>query len=100
MALVALSKRGLGKEVVGTEQQTDGIDDGADSYGGIKAESLIGDDAYMRMMEHEILGDERNEGVGTDKDGDILGGGTVIQDLSNLRYQLLKHVLLIAVIAR
>ena len=69
IGVVTLDDGGFRQLVGGMNQQAHGIDQHADSAGGIEAEGLVGDDGHLGHLFHEVLGDEGDDGVGTYENG-------------------------------
>ena len=83
VAVVDLGNGSLRQLVVWTDEQAHSVDEQTDGIGGIEAESLVGNDSHLGHLFHEILGDERDDGIGTDEDGHLLLGGTGFQQFAD-----------------
>ena len=95
VAVVDLGNGSLRQLVVGMDEQAHGVDEQTDGVGGIEAESLVGDDGHLGHLFHEILGDEGDDGIGTDKDGHLFLGGTGCQQFADGLLEPMEHLCLI-----
>ena len=95
VAVVDLGNGSLSQLVVRTNEQAHGVDEQTDGIGGIEAEGLVGDDGHLRHLFHEILGDEGDDGIGTNEDGHLFLGGTGCQQFADGLLESLEHLCLI-----
>ena len=93
--MVDLGNGSLRQLVVWTDEQAHGVDEQTDGIGGIEAESLVRDDGHLGHLFHEILGDEGDDGIGTDEDGHLFLGGTGCQQFADGILEPLEHLRLI-----
>ena len=93
--MVDLGNGSLRQLVVWTDEQAHGVDEQTDGIGGIESECLVGNDSHLGHLFHEILGDEGDDGIGTDEDGHLLLGGTGCQQFADGILEPLEHLRLI-----
>ena len=82
LSLVKFDDGSLCQQVLRTREEAQGLDEQTYGRGGIQAKGLVRDDAHLRQILQEMLGNDRNPCILTDENGNLMGLDIFLQEIA------------------